>query len=132
MSGNFLDCLKGVKDTFGAQDEGGFPHDTTAEGPPARLGKSPVFLKLWWSFLSNSDGDLMDPLAGLSGVSSLTLVTRGPSEFLCSRCRGRGPHLDLGLEHQVSSLGPTWISGFLWGIWGVRSGLVCGDMHVPL
>ena len=41
--------------------------------------------------------------------------SRGFSGFLCSRCRGRGPHLELRPESQGSSSVPTWISGFLCG-----------------
>lgn len=31
MSGNFLNCLKGVKDPFELRREAGFPRDTTVE-----------------------------------------------------------------------------------------------------
>ena len=43
-------------------------------------------------------------------------VSRGPSGFLCSRCRCRGPHLELKPKTQGSPPGPKWISGFLLGI----------------
>ena len=59
----------------------------------------------------------MGPLGG--PVS--TRVTRGPSGFLCTRCRDQGPHLELRPETQGSSPGPTGISVFLWGVQrGVR------------
>ena len=41
-------------------------------------------------------------------------VARGLSGFLCSRCRGRGLHLELRPEPQGSSPVLTWILGFLW------------------
>ena len=76
-------------------------------------------------FLSSSDGDLRDPLVGCLRGAVSTLVARDPSGFLCSRCRGRGPHVDLRLETQVSSPGLTWILVCLWGVHrGVRSRLV--------
>ena len=55
---------------------------------------------------------------------------RGLSGFLCSRCQGRGPHLELRPESPVSSPVPTGS----WGSSGIsteESDLVsCGDMHV--
>ena len=41
-------------------------------------------------------------------------VAKGLSGFLCSLCRGQGPHLELRPEPQVSSPVSPWISGFLW------------------
>jgi len=51
----------------------------------------------------------------LSQLSQVSVqVARGLSEFLFSRCRGIGPHLELRLEPQGSSPVLPWISGFLW------------------
>ena len=60
-----------------------------------------------------------------SGKASLHASCDGPSGFLCSRCRGRGPHLELRPNTQVSTPVLKWISGFLWSFHrGVRSRLV--------
>ena len=87
-------------------------------------GESPHFSRvaaanLW--FLSSYNGDLRDPLLGPQEIPVSILAARGFSGFLCSRCWGRGPYLDLKLESQGSSPVPTWISGFLWSFHrGVR------------
>ena len=85
MLGNFLRCLKGVKDSFGAQV--GRCHGRN--GPQLELrGESPGFSRGVAGFLSSYNRDLRDPLG-----------------FLCSRCWGRGPHLELRPEPQGSSPG---------------------------
>ena len=51
MSGNFLSCLKGVKDHFGAQEgRRDFPRDTTVEKGLSSCGGENllVFLELQW------------------------------------------------------------------------------------
>ena len=48
-------------------------------------------------------------------------VAKGLSGFLCSLCRGQGPHLVMRLELQRSSPVLTMTSGFLWSFHrGVR------------
>ena len=96
----------------------------------ALRGESPGFSRVAAGFFSSYDGDLRDPLVGPQRGPVSTQITRGPSGFLCSRCPGRGSHLDLSPEPQVSSPVPTWISVFLWASGG-KSGLVsCGAMQV--
>ena len=136
MSGNFLTCLKGFKEPFGAQvGRWNFSRDATAENglsSPCREILL-VFLELR-GFLSSYDWEFMDKLIGARGVPVSTRVASYPSGFLSSRCRGRGPQLELRPETQGSSTGQTWISGFSWAsTW--ESGLVsCGAMqvHSPL
>ena len=51
MSGNFLSCLKSVKDPFGVQEgRGDFSQEAAAEkGLSSRGGENLlVFLELWW------------------------------------------------------------------------------------
>ena len=91
----------------------------------ALRGESPGSSRVVAGFLSSYDGDFRDPLMGPQGGSVSMRVSRGPSGFLCSRCQGRGPHLDLRLEPQGSSPVLTWISGFLWSFHrGVRPHLL--------
>ena len=85
-------------------------------------------------FLSSNDGDLRDPLMWPQESPVSLRVATGLSGFLSSRCQVLGPHLELRLEPQGSSLVLTWISAFLWSFKG-ESGLVsCGAMqvHFPL
>ena len=82
----------------------------------ALRGESPSSFRVVERFLLSYDGDLRDPLVGPHRGLVSTRAPRGPSGFLCSHCRGRGPPLVLRLETQVSSPEPTWISGFLWGV----------------
>ena len=102
MLGNFLRCLKGVKDSFGAQV--GRCHGRN--GPQLKLrGKSPGFSRGVAGFLSSYNRDLRDPLVGPQAGPVSTRVARDPLGFLCSRCWGRGPHLELRPEPQGSSPG---------------------------
>ena len=103
----------------------------SGKGPQLALrGESPGFSRVLARFLLSYDGDHRDPLLGPQGGPVSTRFARGPSGFLCSCCRGRGPHLELRPEPQASSPGPTWISGFLWGSSG-ESGLIsCEAMQV--
>ena len=76
-------------------------------------------------FLSSYDEDLRDPLVWPQESPVSMRVARGLSGVLCSRCWGRGPHLDLRPGSQASSPVPTWILGFLWSFHkGVRPHLV--------
>ena len=132
-----MSCLKGVKDPFGAQERRcDFLKDAAAEKKPqlALRGESPGFSRVSAGFLSSYNGDFRDPLVGPQQDPVSTQIARGPSGFLCSRCPGRGSHLDLSPEPQISSPMLTWISVFLWASGG-KSGLVsCGTMqvHSPL
>ena len=99
----------------------GFLSRSFGNGPQLALKGQSGFSRVAAGFLSSYDGDLRDPPMGPQGGPVSTQISRAPSGFLCNRCRGRGPHLELKLESQISSQGPTWISGFLWGIHrGVR------------
>ena len=64
-------------------------------------------------FLLSYNRDIRDPLVGPQGGPVSTRVVRGPSVFLCSHCRGQGPHLELRPEPQGSTPVLTWNSGFL-------------------
>ena len=88
----------------------------------ALRGESPGFPPVAAGFLSSYDGDLRDPLVGPQGGPVSPRVTRGLLRFVCSHCRGQGPHLELRPETPGSSPGPTGISGFLCSIHrGVRA-----------
>ena len=70
MSGNFLSCIKGVKDPFEAQEERwDFSQDAKWERPHLTLrGESPGFSRVAASnlgFLSSYEGDFRDSLRGL-------------------------------------------------------------------
>ena len=88
------------------------------KGPHLALtGESPGFSRVaaanMW-FLSSNDGELRDPLVGPQENPVSMRVARGFSGFLCIRCRGRGPHMELRVEPQDSFPVPTWISVVLW------------------
>ena len=108
---------------------GFFSRLCSRKGPHLTLwGKSPGFSRVVagkLGFLSSCDGDLRDPLV-LPQESQVSIrVERVLSGFLCSRCKGKGPHLNLSLQPQGSSPVLTWISGFLWRFnRGVRPRLV--------
>ena len=88
MSGNFLSCLKGVKDPFKAQEgRCDFPRDAVEKG---RLeGRTSWFFSSRGRFLSRYDGDLRDPLVWPQERPVSMRVARGLSGFLSSRCQGR-------------------------------------------
>ena len=65
-------------------------------------------------FFSSYNGELRDRIVGPQGGPVSTRISRAPYGFLCNRCRGQGPHLELRPEPQGSSPVLTWISGFLW------------------
>ena len=95
---------------------GFFSRSLSRKGPQLALrGESPGFSQVAAGFHSSYDGDLRDPLVGLQGGPVSLRVSRSPLGFHSSGCWGRGPHLEVRQEPQVSSPGPTWISGFLWG-----------------
>ena len=124
MSGDFLSCCKVVKDPCKVQEgRCDFPRDAVEKG---RLeGRTSWFFSGCGRFLSSYDGDLRDPLVWPQESPVSMRVARGLSGFLCSRCWGRGPHLDLRPGSQASSPVPTWILGFLWSFHkGVRPHLV--------
>ena len=81
-------------------------------------------------FLSSYEGDLRDLLVGPQGGPVSTRISRAPYGFLCNRCRGQGPHLELRPEPQGSSPGQTWISGFLWASTWEKGLVSCGAMQV--
>ena len=135
MSGNFLSCIKGVKDPFEAQEgRWDFSGDYAAENSLiSRWGenlllflscsrKLGVPLELQWG--------LQGPARVALGKSSLLRVARGLFGFLSSRSLGRGPHLDWGwnLRYPLQCLhGHQGFSGVSTG----ESVLVsCGDMRV--
>ena len=126
--GELFELPQGCQGPFwGSGVKGGFlSRRHSRKGPQlAWRGESPGFSRVVAGLLSSYNGDLRDLLVGPQGSPVSTRVTRGPSQFLCSRCRGRGPHLELRPEPQGSSPGPTWISGSLWGVHrGVRPRLV--------
>ena len=91
----------------------------SGKGPQLALrGESPGSSRVAVGFHSSYDGDLRDPLVGPQGGPVSTRPPWGPSGFLCSRCRGPGPHLVLRLETQGSSPEPTWISDSSGGVHG--------------
>ena len=91
------------------------------EKPQRKRASACIEGRISW-FISSCGGDIRDLLVGPHGGPVSTQVTMGLWGFLCSLCRGRGPYLELMSEPQGSSPGPTWISGFLWGVHrGVRA-----------
>ena len=85
-------------------------------------GESPGISRVAAGFLWRYDGELGDPVVGPQGGPVPMQLKTGHSGFICSRCQGRGPHLELRPEPQCSSQGPTWTLGNLWGVHrGVRS-----------
>ena len=81
-------------------------------------------------FLSSYDRDIRDPLVWPQESPVNMRIARGLSGFLSIRFWGRGPHLELRPEPQVSSPTQTCILGFLWSFHrGVRP-VSCGDMQI--
>ena len=82
MSGNFLSCIKGVKDPFEAQEgRRDFSRDAAGEGPHLLLrGESPGFSRAVsgsLGFLSCYDGDLRDPIMWPQGSPVSMRVASG-------------------------------------------------------
>ena len=130
MSGNFLSCIKGVKDPLEAQEgKWDFSQEATAEkGLISCWGENLLdFLELRWETWGSSW-----VTTGISGTCSCYLrkvhpmrVVRGLSGFLSSQCLVLGPHLELRPKPQCSPPMLTWISGFLLNFnSGVRPHLV--------
>ena len=120
-------CLVPIRDSKGKV--GFLSRRLTGKGPHLPLrGESPGFSPVApanMGFLSSYNRDLKDPLMGTHASPVSKRVVRGLSGFLCSRCHGRGPHMELRLEPQDSFPVPTRISGFLWSFHrGVRPRLV--------
>ena len=81
--------------------------------------------KLWVP--SSCDGDLRELLMVPMGSQESFRVVRGLLGFLWGQCNGRGSHLQLRQEPQVSSPVLTWISGCVCSFkQGVRSQLMLG------
>ena len=118
--GVLLKLPQGCQGPFqGSKGKMGFllrPHG--GKGPYLALrGESPGFSRVAAAnlgFLSMYDGKLSDPHMWPQECPVSMRVVSVLSEFLCSRWRGRGPHLKLRLEPQGSSSMLTWISVFLW------------------
>ena len=130
LSENFLSCIKDVKDPCESQREGGISLETMQQKKASSRieGKSPGFSRVIagnLGFFSSYIGDLRDPLV-LPQESQVSMrVASGLSGFLSSRCRILGPHLELRLKTQGSSLVLMLISWFLWSFHrGVRPCLV--------
>ena len=100
----------------------------SGKGPHLALGDSPGFSRVAAAnlgFLSSNDGDFRDQLVWPQESPVSMQVVRGLYGFLCSLCRGRGPHLELKPELQCSTPVLSWISRFLWSFKrGVRPHLV--------
>ena len=99
LLGNFLSCIKGVKDPFEAQKgRWDFPLDAAVPN---------------LVFLSSYDWDFRDPLV-LPQKSPVSMrVARGLSGFLSSPCQVLDPPLELRQEPKCSPPTLTWILGFL-------------------
>ena len=119
MSGNFLSCIKDVKEPLWLKKEGGISLET----PQRKRAYSHVEGRISWFFLSCGRKlgvplellrDLRDPLMLPQGSPVTMPVVRGFSGFLSSWYQVLGPHLELRLEPQASSPVLTWIWGFLW------------------
>ena len=84
------------------------------KGPQlAWRGESPGFSRVAAGFFSSYNGELRDRIVGPQGGPVSTRISRAPYGFLCNRCRGQGPHLELRPEPQGSSPVLIWNSGFL-------------------
>ena len=94
MLGNFLSCLKGVKDPFEARGKMGFlSRSRSGKGPHLPLrGQSPGFFRVVvgnFRFLSRYGQDLMDPLV-CPQECPVSWLLRIPLQY----CQGRGLHLE--------------------------------------
>ena len=89
----------------------------SGKGPQLALrGESPGSSLIAVGFLLSYNGDLSYQLVTPLGGPVSTRVERVPSGFICGRCRGCGPQLELRPESECSSPGPTRTSGFLWRV----------------
>ena len=72
----------------------------SGKGPQLVLrGESPSSSRGVAGFLSGYEGDFWDPLVGPQGSPVSTRAPRGPSRFLCNRCR---PRSSCGVEVGIS------------------------------
>ena len=133
-SGNFLCCLRELKLLLSCDGSTGLLEPLQWNQASSCIeGQNLLgFLESWQKTLGCSQvaTGTSNPLV-LPQESQLTIqVSRGLSGFLCSRCRGIWPHLELRLEPQGSSPVLTWISGFQWSF-NRGSGLIsCGDLEL--
>ena len=84
MSGNFLSCSKGVKDSFEVpEDRYDYPQDASAEmGLTSPGGESLLDFLEWRQVLSTYDGNLGDPIWWPQERPVPMRLARGPSGFL--------------------------------------------------
>ena len=108
MLGNFLSCIKGVKDPFEAQTEGRLSLEkpqckstsSRVESTISRFSRAAAG-KL--GFLSSYNGEFWDPLMWPQESPVSMRVGRGLLRFLSNRSQVLGPYLELSPEPQVSS-----------------------------
>ena len=131
--GDFLSCIKGVKDPLEVPDvRCDLPREASAEmGLISPGGENLLdFLELR-QVLSTYDGDLRDPLLWPQKWPVPMRVARGPlgglSGFLSLRCWCLRPCVESETEPEDSSPVLTWILGYFWSLpRGVSLGLEWG------
>ena len=118
MSGNFLSCIKDVKEPLCLKREGGISLET----PQWKRAYSHIEGRISWFFLSCGRKlgvplellrDLRDPLMLPQGSPVTMPVVRGFSGFLSSWYQVLGPHLELQPEPQCSPSNADMDLGFL-------------------
>ena len=132
MSGNFLSCIKGVKDPLEVSEfKCDYPLVASAEmGLISPGGENLLdFLELR-QVLSTYDGDLRDPLWWPQERPVPKRVPGGLSGFLSLRCRGLRSCVESVLEPEDSSPVLTWILGYFWSLPRAVSPYSSGAMHV--
>ena len=129
MSGNFLSCSKGVKDTLEVPELG----VNSLETPQRKWASCRLEGRTTWIFSSCGTCSLLT--TGTSGTRSGGLMKGqspcellgGLSGFLSRRCRGLRPCLESVQETEDSSPVLTWILGYFWSLpGGVSPRLVWG------
>ena len=120
--GDFLSCIKGVKDPLEVPDvRCDLPRDASAEmGLMSPGGENLLdFLELGQG-LSTYDGDLRDPLLWPQQWPVPMRVARGPlgghSGYLSRRCWALRPCVESVPEPADSSPVLTWILGYFWSL----------------
>ena len=118
MSGNFLSCSKGVKDSWK------FPmlDVISLETPQRKWASSRLEARTSWIF--SSCGRCSRLKTGTSGTCSGGLrkgqspceLPGGLSGFLSLRCRGLRSCVESVPEPEHSSPVPTWILGYFWSL----------------
>ena len=131
MSGNFLSCIKGVKDPLEVQSLGVISLKT----PQWKWASSGLEGRTSWilelrQVLSTYDGDLRDPLWWSQEGQSPSELLGGLSGFLSRRCRGLRFSVDSVSEHEDSSPILTWILGYFWSLPRGVSPRLEGGMHL--